>query len=122
MFPNIPSVVNWIRLGSMRALGVTSLQRDPLLPEVAPISELGVPGYDMTNWFGLFLPAHAPAAIVARLNAEVRAIVQGADMKKRLLELGATPVDLTAEQFSEYVRKSNSEIGALIRTANLKPD
>ncbi|OGA76082.1 MAG: hypothetical protein A3G81_23415 [Betaproteobacteria bacterium RIFCSPLOWO2_12_FULL_65_14] len=122
IFANTPSVLRWIQQKRIRALGVTSSTRDPLLPDVAPIAELGVPGYDMTNWFGLFLPANTPGAIVARLNAEVRSVIRAPELKKKLMDLGAIPVDLTAEQFSAYVKKSYENIGTLIKAANLKPE
>ncbi len=120
-FANTPSVLNWIQQKKLRALGVTSLARDPQLPDVAPIAELGVPGYDMTNWFGLFLPDNAPAPIVARLNAALRSVIRGPDLRKKLIDLGVMPGDLTPEQFSAYVKKSYEDIGALIKAANLKP-
>lgn len=121
-FANAPSVLNWVKQKKLRALGVTSLARDPQLPDVAPIAELGVPGYDMTNWFGLFVPANTPAAIVARLNTEVRSVIRAPDLKSRLMGMGVNPVDLTAEQFAAYAKKSYEEIGALIKAANLKPE
>jgi len=121
-FANTPSVLKWIQQKKLRALGVTSLARDPQLPDVAPIAELGVPGYDMTNWFGLFVPANTPAPIVARLNTEVRSVIRAPDLKSRLMGMGVNPVDLTAEQFAAYVKKSYEEIGALIKAANLKPE
>ena len=120
-FANTPSVLNWIKQKKLRALGVTSLARDPQLPDVAPIAELGVPGYDMTNWFGLFVPANTPAPIVARLNTEVRSVIRAPELRKKLVDLGVVPGDLTAEQFSAYVKKSYEDIGGLIKAANLKP-
>ena len=122
IFANTASVAHWVRAGSLRALGVTALQRDPLLPEVAPIAEQGIPGYEMTTWLGLFLPANTPAPVVTKLNAEVRTIVASAEVGRKLMDLGATPLDLTPGQFSEYVKQSNETIGALIRGANLKPN
>jgi len=122
MFANTPTVLGWIQHKNMRAIGVLSNTRDPLLPEVAPIAEQGVPGYDMTNWFGLFAPANTPGAIVARINAEVRSVTHAPDLKKRLIDGGANPVDMTPEQFSAYVKKSYEDVGALIKAANLKPE
>ena len=122
MFANTPTVMGWIQRKNIRALGVTSMTRDPLLPDVAPVAEQGVPGYDMSNWFGLFLPANTPAPIVSRLNAEVRSVIRAPDMQKKLAEMSTTPVDLSAAQFAAYVKKSYEDIGSLIKAANLKPE
>jgi tripartite-type tricarboxylate transporter receptor subunit TctC len=102
MFADLPLVLAHIQQGKLRALAVADAQRSPALPSVPTVAEAGVPGYEATAWYGLFAPAHTPAPIVARLQSEVAAILQEPDVRKRMTELGATPVGSTPQQFRAF--------------------
>ena len=91
MFDNLPSSLAQIKAGKLRAIAVTSAQRAPALPNIPTIAESGLPGFEASSWFGLLAPAGTPAAIVARINAEVNQWLQTAEAKEKLLAQGADP-------------------------------
>lgn len=83
-FFNTPTVIGQIKEGKVKALGVTSLKRSPLLPDVPTLDEQGIKGYEVNTWFGFVAPAGTPADVVARLNAELTRIFASADAKDKL--------------------------------------
>ena len=99
-----PTALQNVKAGKLRVIAVTSEKRSPLLPEVPTVAETGLPGFDVTSWYGIFGPAALPNEIVAKINAEVAAIVGLADVKERLAHLGAEPLTLTPDAFGRYVR------------------
>jgi tripartite-type tricarboxylate transporter receptor subunit TctC len=99
LFDSLPSGLPHVKEGRLRALGITSLKRSPLLPELPAISET-VPGYESVTWFGLYGPKGLPADVVARLSAGVNQVLQEADVKERLARLGIEPVGGTPAQFA----------------------
>jgi tripartite-type tricarboxylate transporter receptor subunit TctC len=99
LFDSLPSGLPHVKEGRLRALGITSLKRSPLLPELPAISET-VPGYESVTWFGLYGPRGLPAEVVARLSAGINQALQEADVKERLARLGIEPVGGTPAQFA----------------------
>jgi tripartite-type tricarboxylate transporter receptor subunit TctC len=83
-FFNTPTVIGQIKDGKVKALGVTSLTRSPLLPNVPTLDEQGVKGYEISTWFGFIAPAGTPSDVVARLNTEINRILVGAEIKDKL--------------------------------------
>ena len=108
MITGVVALVPHVKSGRLRAIAVTSKGRVGALPEVPTIMESGVPNFDVSSWFGVFLPAGTPKAIVTKMNAEVRKIVAAPDVKKRLIDLGADPETNTPEQFAAYVRSERT--------------
>ena len=109
-----------IRGGRLKALGVSTAQRSPLLPEVPAIAESGAPGYEISIWWGVLAPAGAPGAVVARLNREIGGVLGQADSAKRLEADGAAPAPLPS---AEFVRALDAEIEKwkrVAREANIK--
>ena len=98
IFDNMPSILQHIRAGSLRALGVTTTARSALLPDVQTVAET-VPGYEASALFGMGAPKNTPKEIIAKLNTEINAILAEPDMKKRLVELGGEPLIQTPEKF-----------------------
>jgi tripartite-type tricarboxylate transporter receptor subunit TctC len=92
-FFNTPTVIGQIKDGKVKALGVTSLKRSPLLPDVPTLDEQGIKDYEINTWFGFVAPAGTPPEIVTRLNAEINKILSSADAKERL---GPQGFDLAA--------------------------
>ena len=84
MFASIPSVVGHIKGGKLQALGVTSARRSAALPDVPAIAEAGLAHYELTSWFGLMMPAGAPAGAIARINVETNRVLAAADFARRL--------------------------------------
>jgi tripartite-type tricarboxylate transporter receptor subunit TctC len=109
------SVASHVKSGKLRALAVTGSKRTPALPEIPTIAEAGVPGYEAVGWFGLMAPAGTPRDVVTTLNREINRILQLADVKARLLDLGAEPAATTPEQFLEFIRTDNAKWDKLIK-------
>jgi tripartite-type tricarboxylate transporter receptor subunit TctC len=99
LFDSLPSGLPHVKEGRLRALGITSLKRSPLLPDLPAISET-VPGYESVTWFGLYGPKGMPAELVARVNTALNQALQDADVKDRLARLGIDPVGGTPQQFT----------------------
>jgi tripartite-type tricarboxylate transporter receptor subunit TctC len=119
-FMNILQSVSLIKAGRLRALGVTTPERSPIAPEIPSIAEAGLKGFDMTNWYGLLVPAATPRAAVAKLNAEVVRILQLPELKSRLAQDGMTVVASTPEQFAEFLARETAKFARVIETAGIK--
>lgn len=103
MFGGLLATVPHIRSGKLRALGVGSLKSNPILPDVPPIAESGVPGYETVNWFGLVAPAGTPAAVVERLHREITAVQNMPEVQKRFEADGAIVVRMSPAEFGAYM-------------------
>jgi tripartite-type tricarboxylate transporter receptor subunit TctC len=119
IFDNMPSIIQHIRAGSLRALGVTSAERSPLLPDVQTVAET-VPGYEATALFGVGAPKNTPKEIITKLNTEINAILAEPDMKKRLLELGGEPLIQTPEKFGADIAAETEKWRKVVEGAGLK--
>lgn len=121
MFCNLPLCLPHIRAGKLRALGVTSGTRTPLLPDVPTIAEAGLPGYEVTGWFGLVAPTGVEPSIVQRLNNEVVTILHEPNVKALLLAQGAEPIGDSSDEFAAFVKKEHDRWAAIIRDAGIAP-
>jgi len=110
-----------IRAGKARALGVTSLQRNLLLPDVPTISEAGLSGYEMIGWFGIFAPAGTSRDIAMKLNTEIVRIMNEPDMKNPLTEQGMVVVAGSADELAQLVAREIAKYIKIIREANIEP-
>jgi tripartite-type tricarboxylate transporter receptor subunit TctC len=108
-----------IKAGRVRALGVTTPQRSPQLPEVPTFAEGGVPGYDVSGWYGLCTQSRVPQPIVAKINADMNRLLAGAALKKRLEDQGITITPATPEAFMAYVRGETDKWTKVVKDANL---
>lgn len=122
MIDNPVTLVQHVKSGKLRALGVSSAQRIALAPDLPTIQESGLPGYVTGTWYGVVAPAATPKEIVAKLNAEIARILALPDVKERLLNIGLEPVGNTPEQFGAYIRSEIDKFGKLVKTANIKAD
>jgi len=114
IFDNMPSMMGHIKAKSVRALGVTSAQRSPALPDVPAIAEV-VPGYEASAWFGASAPKGTPAYAIARLNKEMNAALADPQMKARLAELGGVPIGGTPDQFWAIHRMETEKWAKVIK-------
>jgi tripartite-type tricarboxylate transporter receptor subunit TctC len=121
LFDNMPSIIGHIRGGSVRALGVTSAQRSPALPDVPAVAEV-VPGYEASAWFGVAVPKGTPAAAIARLNREVNAALADPVMKARLADLGGVPIVGTPEQFWAIHRMETEKWAKIVQFSGAKAE
>ena len=117
----VPMVMPTVKSGKVRALGVTSQQRTPLVPELPAIAET-VPGFEAIGWYGLVAPAKTPPEIVAKLNAELVKLMGSADFRERLATMGATPTGTSAQEFGTHIRSEIDKARRIIKAAGVKPD
>lgn len=103
-FTGIPPVIGEIRAGTLRAVGVTSARRTNALPDVPTIAESGIPGFDVSPWFGVLAPAHTAAPIVARLNEEMVKALRNPTLRERLARDGVDAVGNTPGEFGTFIR------------------
>ena len=120
-FSPIPSSLDFIRAGKLRALAVTTATRAELLPDIPTIGEF-VPGYEATAWFGIGAPKKTPAEIVGRLNKEINSGLADPTFKARLLALGVEPKAMASDEFSKFVVDETDKWGNVIRGANIKAE
>ena len=122
VFDNLASMGPHVRAGRVRALGVTSLKRTPAFPELPTISEAGIPGFEVTTWSGVVVPAGVPKALVARLNAEINKALASPMAKEKLAGSGYELVGGTPEQFTELVRRETAKWADVIKRTGAKVD
>lgn len=108
--------------GKMRALGVTTAQRTDLWPQMPTVAESGVPGFDASVWYGMYVPAKTPAATVDRLNKELISILQSDEMRKWLSQEGLEAVADSPSQSQEFLRKDIERWKSLVKTAGIQVD
>ena len=104
MVSSLPSAISQIKAGKLRTLAVTSARRSTSLPDVPTVAELGYQGFDVSTWYGLFMPAGTPKELVARVNAEVNRLLATPDMKAAITTQGAEVQSMTPEQFSNLLK------------------
>lgn len=119
-FANYSDALPQIRAGKLRALGITSSRRFPQSPEVPTIAESGVPGYAVDSWNGLFAPAGTPAEIVNRISVAVQQGFKDPTLRKRMEDIGATPVGDTPEQFRALVQSELQKWGTFVKQTGIK--
>ncbi len=119
IFDNMPSIIQHIRSGALRALGVTTAERSPQLPDVQTVAET-VPGYEASALFGVGAPRNTPKEIIERLNREINAILAEPDMKKRLVELGGEPLIQSPDGFGEMIKAETEKWRKVVEFAGLK--
>ena len=117
MFTPVLSSIPSIRDNRMRALAVSTAKRSSALPDTPTVAEAGLPGFVFDFWIGMLAPAKTPKAIVNKLNAEVRNILQLPDVKDRLSKLGADPMTMSSEQFDAYIKEDFTTLGAVMKSA-----
>ena len=121
MISNIPSSKPHIEKGALRALAVTSLKRSPALPDVPTMSDEGVRGYEVLNWFGVFAPAGTPREIVDRLATEAAAMFADPKTREMLKGEGADPIASTPADFADFVRTEIKKWDEVGKAANIQP-
>lgn len=119
MFASAASVRPFVLQGRLRALGISTATRSPAMPEVAPIAELGVPGYDTSSWGGIVVPRGTPKAIIAKLNAEIVHVYKNGDMREKLAAQGMGPQASTPEFFAEHIKSELAHYRKFIRAAGV---
>jgi len=119
-FGNVPTLINPVRNGRLRPLAVTGTKRSSAAPEIPTVAESGLPGYEVTSWYGLSAPANTPLAIIERLHGEAVRALNHAELKERMLGLGADPVGNTPEQYATFIQSEIDKWAKVIKAAGIK--
>src|SRR5687768_17390149 len=122
MIDNMQALLPYVRSGRLRALAVTPSARVPVVPELPTIAESGVPGYDVSSWFGLVVPAGTPQAVIDRLHADSVKAVRAPDVAARFADLGATPVGSTPEEFRMFIATEIAKWGPVVKASGARVD
>ena len=119
IFDNLPSSIGHIKSGKIRALGVTSAERAPALPDVPTVAET-VPGYEATAWFGIGMPKGTPKDVIEKVNAEVNRALADPKMRARLAELGGKPIPGTPEDFGKVIAAETAKWEKVVTSSGAK--
>lgn len=122
MFDNMPSAIQHVRSGKLRALGVTTAKRSPELPDVPTIAEAGVPGYEATSWFGMFAPAATPPAIITTLNNAIVKVLAKPEVKKQINDQGAEVYSETPAHFADFIQKESAKWSKVVKDSGASMD
>ena len=120
MFDTTSSAMGQIKAGKLKPLAVTTATRSAELPQVPTLAEAGVPGFEMSTWYGMFVTGGTPPEVTAKLQAELARILKLPDVQAKLKGLGGEPGNLTPEQFAQMNRQDYEKFGVLIKQANIK--
>ena len=118
----LPPLIEHIKAGKLRAIGVASSTRLPQIPDVPTLAESGVPGFEATQWYGVVAPARTPAAIIVQLAAEIRKSLAQPELKGRLEAEGAQPANMGPAEFQKLIRTEIERWAKVIRAAHIQPD
>lgn len=119
-FAAIPVVIPHVRNGRVRSLAVSTGKRSTVVPELPTMAEAGLPGYEITNAYGVLAPAGTPRQIVVKLQQEIARVLNLADIKERLVSLGAEPVGSTPEQFGAHISAEIAKWSKVIRVNGIE--
>lgn len=122
MFDAITTMAPNVRAGKLKAMGTTGRTRSPVLPDVPTMSEAGVPGYEAVIWLGIMAPTGTPKAIVERLNAEIRKVVNSTEVKDAWAKQGAAPMSMSTDEFAQYLREDIAKWAKVVKVSGAKVD
>jgi len=122
MFATIPSVIEFVRAGRLRALAVTSKSRSAAVPDIPTVAESGFPDFEASSWFGLLGPADLPRDIVAKLQGEVVRVLKIPEIRDKLIAQGADPVGSSPEEFAAYIRGETAKWSKVVKSSGAKAD
>lgn len=120
MFTDIPTALPHIKEGRLRALGVTSAEPSSALPDVKPLADQGLPGFDLKAWYGVMGPAGMPPAIAERLNAEITKALKSPELRDKLMAMGQEPIALGLADSDAYVKREIARWAEVVRISGAK--
>jgi tripartite-type tricarboxylate transporter receptor subunit TctC len=122
MFDNLANAMAQVKGGTVRAIAVTTAQRSKLAPELPTMAEGGMPGFDISTWFGLMAPAGTPPDVVARWNAEIVKALNAPDVREKMLAQGAEPAPMTTQAFAAFIAKERDKYAKIVKASGAKVD
>ncbi|MCE9641330.1 MAG: tripartite tricarboxylate transporter substrate binding protein [Betaproteobacteria bacterium] len=120
LFNNMPELVPFVKAGKMRAIAVTSIKRDPVLPDTVSMIEAGFPGFDLGNWVAIVGPAGIPKDVVAKLNGEIVKILREPATRDKIAAQGFNIVTSSSEELAAYIRSEHEKWGKLVKVSGAK--
>jgi tripartite-type tricarboxylate transporter receptor subunit TctC len=121
-FGNLPVTLPHARAGKLRALGVTSARRAGVAPELPTVAEAGVPGFELTPWYGVMTRAGTPEPVLNKLNQEIVRILRTPEVRERVTNLGAEPAGLGRDEFASFLKTEAVKWGKLVRASGAKAE
>lgn len=118
----LPPSLEYVKAGRLRAIAVTSTKRSPLLPDVPTVSESGLPGFDVTSWYGVFAPAALPRNLVTKVNGDISAVLEAPDLRERLQRMDAEPSPQSPEDFARFVREEIAKWAKVVKASGATAD
>ena len=122
MFDNLANAMAQVKGGKLRALAVTTSKRSSLAPELPTLAEAGLPGFDISTWYGLFAPAGTPPSIVAKWNADVTKVLNSPDVRARFVADGAEPAPDTPAEFAQFISAEMAKYARIVKASGAKVD
>jgi len=122
MYATIPSCIEHVRAGKLRALAVSSLQRSRAAPEVPTMVECGFPGFNASSWFGMVAPAKTPPEVVRKIANDTIALLKNPDIEAQMVNQGADPVASTPEEFRAFIAEEIARWGEVVKLSGAKAD
>jgi len=122
MFDNVPNVLQQVKAGKLRALAVSSKERSPFIRQLPTIAESGVPGFDVSVWFGVVAPAGTPQSVIAKLNAEINGILKLAEVRQAFNNQGVEPAGSTSGEFSSFFLAQGTKWAQVVRDSGAKAE
>jgi tripartite-type tricarboxylate transporter receptor subunit TctC len=118
VFCTIPSAIQYVKAGTLRAIAVTSATRLESMPEIPTVGET-VPGFESAQWYGVGAPTDTPAAIISTLNKEIRAALADPRIKARIEDLGGIPLSMSPQEFGNFLANETEKMGSVIKAAGI---
>ena len=122
MFDNAPNVLQQVKAGKLRALAVSSRQRSPIVKDLPTVAEAGVPGFDVSVWFGVIAPAGTPRPVIDRLNMEINAILKFAQIRQAFTNQGVEPAGSSPEEFASFLAAQKTKWSRVVRESGVKAE
>ena len=122
MFDNLANSMAQLKAGKLKAFAVTTSKRSSLAPDLPTMAEAGVPGFDISTWYGIMAPAGTPPEVVKKLNSEIVRFLASDDMKEKLKAQGAEPAPTSPEQFDGFIRAEHAKYAKIVKDSGAKVD
>jgi tripartite-type tricarboxylate transporter receptor subunit TctC len=122
MFDNLANAMAQVKGGKVRAIAVTTAQRSRLAPELPTMAEMGMPGFDISTWFGLMLPAGTPKDVVTKWNVDLVRVLDMPDVREKMIAQGAEPSPMTPEQFAAFIDAELVKYARIVKLSGAKVD
>ncbi|OWT77060.1 MULTISPECIES: tripartite tricarboxylate transporter substrate binding protein [unclassified Achromobacter] len=119
VFDNMPTAAAMVKSGQLRGLAVTAAHPSPMVPEIPTVASQGLPGYDVTVWYGLLAPAGTPPAIVEMLSKETAKILARADIRQKLIDIGTEPQSMAPDEFGAFITGERTKWAEVIHKAGI---